>query len=122
MVWSAHQAQWLQSDVIAMVDLTLTRRPRPSEVLHECRNKVLHRLGSSHEHEEEALRPHSPVAACHLERDPVRNILSSATLGQVDAVNCQSVAGEDALFFGQESPAVGGIVGHEEVNGDGCAD
>jgi hypothetical protein len=89
-----------------MVDLTLSRRTSPSEGFHECRNKVLHCLGSSNEHKEEALSPHSPVGACHLERGPVRNILGSATLGQADAVDCQSVAGEDALLFVQKSPAV----------------
>ena len=86
--------------------LTLANRTCPSKAFHQGRDEVLHSLGAGDKHEKEALGPHSPVNACHLEGCPVRDVFNAPTLRKTNAVRCQSVAGQDALLLVEKAFAV----------------
>jgi hypothetical protein len=79
----------------------------------------LHRLTSSHKHEQEALSPDSPVTNGHLEDNPMGNLFFAVTLSEPDTVDGEAVAGKKGLFFVKKSLAVGGVVGHQKENGAG---
>jgi hypothetical protein len=102
--------------------LTLALRSSPAKAVHKGRDEVLHSLRTSNKHEEEALSPDTPVANGHLERNPVRNRLGAGTLSQTNTIDHETVTSQYGLLLVEEALAVGGVVGHEEEDGDGCDD
>lgn len=98
--------------------LTLSLSSSPSEASNEGRDEVLHCLRASDKHKHEALSPDPPVADCHLEGRPMRNVFDAAALRKTDAICRQPVACEYALFFFEEAACARGVVGHKEVDGD----
>lgn len=120
MVWSGGfcQYSWFTSE-IREGKLTLSRCSSPAKTLNKRRNEVLHGLRPTDKHEEEGERPDTPVLDRQHKCLPIADALVSA-LCQTNTIECQAMASQDALLFGEELGSRRRVVGEEEQDNDSC--